>query len=134
MIHLDTTLLVDLLREGRRGEHGRARARIEDLVDEPMCVSVFVAAELRAGAELAANPGREHARVDRLLDGVSVVFPDARFAPRYGQLLAVLHRMGQRIATMDLLIGTAAVVEQAALVTRNPRHFTPIPELDVRSY
>ena len=47
--------------------------------------------------------------------------PDERFPPTYAGLLASQERKRQRIATMDLLIATAAVVDGAALVTRNPK-------------
>ena len=38
------------------------------------------------------------------------------------------------LATMDLLIGTAAVCASSPLVTRNPRHFRRIPDLEVLTY
>ena len=35
---------------------------------------------------------------------------------------------------MDLMIATAAVVDEASLVTRNRRHFDRVPGVDVVSY
>ena len=67
MTHLDTSFLVDLLRESGRGEPGPAHALLATLADEPLAVSVHVACELYAGAELAKTPETERAKVDSLL-------------------------------------------------------------------
>ncbi len=51
-----------------------------------------------------------------------------------GRLLTTLHQRSESIATMDLLIGTAAVVDSASIVTRSTRHFARIPDLVVVEY
>jgi hypothetical protein len=57
VIHLDTAFLVDLHREAARGRPGGALDWIEAADDrETLAVSVFVASELCAGAELARRP------------------------------------------------------------------------------
>ncbi len=38
------------------------------------------------------------------------------------------------IDAMDLLIGTAAVIDGAPLITRNTRHFSKLPGLQVVEY
>ncbi|MDX1632860.1 MAG: type II toxin-antitoxin system VapC family toxin [Thermoanaerobaculia bacterium] len=143
MIHLDTTLLVDLLREERRGGDpypddpsllGPAHAFLAGRRDQPLAVSVHVSCELWAGAECASEPARERRAVDSLLRGVTVAHPDERFAPMYGELFAELRRRGDSIPAFDLLIGTAARVDDAPLVTRNTADFERIPGLHVLSY
>lgn len=134
MIHLDTSFLVDLLREAGRGEDGPASHELDELEDEDLWISVFVACELEAGIELSRRPDRERERVAELTRGLQVVYPDPRFAGAYGRLLAELTRRGETIAGVDLLIGTAAVLAGAPLVTRNERHFARIPGLRVLSY
>ncbi len=49
-------------------------------------------------------------------------------------MLAELRRRGQVIATMDLLIATAALGHEAPLVTRNARDFDRVPGLLVIGY
>ena len=52
MIHLDTTFLVDAIRESRRGQDGPARRWLTRHRGEALAVSVFVRAEVLVGAEL----------------------------------------------------------------------------------
>ena len=134
MIHLDTSFLVDLLREAAGGGEGRASRFLEGVVDEELGISVFVACELAAGAAMSTRPAREKRRVDQLCEGLHVEYPDERFATVYGSLLAAQERAGGRISTMDLLIATSALVGGAPLVTRNAKDFSRVPGLDVLSY
>lgn len=134
MTHLDTSFLVDLLRERARAQEGPAHRLLDRLADEELVVGVHVACELQAGAELSAKPDRERERIADLLRALQVVYPTDRFATRYGQVLAELRRRGEAISTMDLLIGTAALVDDSPLVTRNAREFERMPGLRVLTY
>ena len=134
MTHLDTSFLVDLLREAARGEEGPAHAVLDRLSEEELAVSVHVACELYAGAELADDPEVERTRVTSLLKALQVVHTGDRLAPLYGVLLAELRRRGETVSTMDLLIATGARTHDAPVVTRNTRDFERVPGLDVVSY
>lgn len=135
MIHFDSTFLIDLQRELARERPGAAFELIESFdVGEILGVSVHVVCELRAGAELTKKALAEHEAIDRLLSGLLVAYPDDRFPIQYGRLLAATRRTGRPVASMDLLIGTTALLEDAALVTRNVKDFSKIPGLRVLSY
>ena len=134
MTHLDTSFLVDLLREAARGKEGSAHAVLDRLAEEELAVSVHVACELYAGAELADDPELERTRVASLLKALQVVHTGDRFAPLYGALLAELRRRGEAVSTMDLLIAAAARTHDAPVVTRNARDFERVPGFDVVSY
>jgi tRNA(fMet)-specific endonuclease VapC len=135
MIHLDSSLLIDLIRETTRGKPGPALDFMESVDDrELLAVSVHVVCELRAGAELSKRALREHEDLDRLLGGLLVAYPDERFAPLYGRLLAATDRGGRRVASMDLLIATAALLDDAPLATKNVKDFSRIPGLRVLKY
>lgn len=135
MIHLDTSFLIDLLRETARDRPGPAFDAIESFdANDTLAVSMHVVCELRAGAELCRKPLREHEALDRLLSGLLVAYPDDRFAPAYGRLLAAIHRTGRKIAAMDLLIATAALQDDAPLLTRNVKDFSRVPGLRVLDY
>lgn len=134
MTHLDTSFAVDLLREIRRRKPGPASALREALEEEELWISVHVACELFAGAELSRRPEEERQHILNFCDGVQIAYPMATFAPTYGRLLASIQRSGQTVATMDLLIATAAVVDDASLVTRNVKDFSRVPGLKVVGY
>ncbi len=135
MIHLDSCLLIDLFRETSRDRPGPAFDVMESFDDgEILATSVHVVSELRAGAELARTPLKEHEALDQLLSGLLVVYPDARFPLLYGRLLAAIGRIGKPLATMDLLIATAALLDDAPLVTRNLKDFSRVPGLRVLGY
>lgn len=135
MIHLDSSFLIDLHRETTGERPAGAFDLIESLdPDEVLGVSVHVVCELRAGAELSRHPLREHEALDELLSGLLVVYPDGRFASHYARLLAATPRGSKPVAAMDLLIATAATLEDAPLVTRNVKDFSRIPGLRVLKY
>jgi len=135
VIHLDSSFLIDLLRETVRGRAGGALDFVEALDDaEVLAVSVHVVSELRAGAELSRKPLVEHEHLDRLFSGLLVVYPDDRFPAAYARLLAAIHRSRKPIASMDLLIATAAVLDDAPIVTRNVKDFSRVPGLRVFEY
>jgi len=135
MIHLDSSLLIDLLRETGRERPGPAFDALESIDEEEvLAVSVHVVCELRAGAELSRKPLREHEEIDRLLTGLIVAYPDDRFAAAYGRLLASIERTRSRVASMDLLIATAALLDDARLLTRNTKDFSRVPGLRLLEY
>lgn len=134
MIHLDSSFLIDLMREQRRKRPGPASAWLEAHAGDELAASVFVMCELEAGAARADNPDRERARLRATLQAVAICYPDERFAPTYGDLLARVLSSGRTISAMDLLIGTVAVVEDAALLTANHSHFRTVPDLRLLSY
>ena len=135
MIHLDSAFLIDLLRETTRERPGAAWDFIESLDEgEILAVSVHVVCELRAGAELARKPLKEHEALDQVLGGLLVAVPDVKFPSTYARLLASIQRTGRPIAAMDLLIATAAIQDEAPLVTRNIKDFSRVPGLRVLTY
>ena len=135
MIHLDTSYLVDLLRERRRDRFGPASTYLEGLPeDDVLAVSVHVVCELMAGAHAAGAPSGEVDRLSRLCEALVIRYPDERFAAEYGRMLAATRASGRSIDTMDLLIATAAMLDRVPLVTRNARHFSKVPGLVLDEY
>lgn len=134
MIHLDTSFVVDLLREADRGSEGPASRLLGRVQDQELGMSVFVACELAAGAAMSKRPVEEKRKVERLCSGLSIHYPDDRFPAAYGSLLAVLERGPGRVSTMDLLIATSALIAEASLVTRNAKDFSRVPGLDILGY
>lgn len=134
MIHLDTTFVVDLMREARRRKPAGATRKLAELANEELGISLFVLCELEAGAASAENPEAERARILGAVASLALELPEKRFAEIYGGLLANLGAQGKSIATMNLLIASAALASGAPLVTRNHRHFDRVPGLEVIRY
>ena len=135
MTHLDSSFLIDLLRELTDERPGAALDLMESFdPNELLGVSVHVVCELRAGAELCRRPTREHEALDELFSGLLVAYPDDRFAATYGRLLRGSRRGERSVAVMDLLIATAAILDNAQLVTRNVKDFSRIPGVRVLTY
>ncbi len=133
--HFDSSFLIDLQREIRQERPGAAFEFIEALEDdEILAVSVFAVCELKVGPELSTKPLKELEALDEFLGGLQVTYPDARFPPLYARLIAATHRGGRQVAPMDLLIATAALLDDAPLVTRNVKDFSRVPGLRVLSY
>lgn len=135
MIHLDTSLLVDLERELAKERPGAAFEFMESIDrNEVISVSVFAVCELRGGAEAFKQPLFEHERLDDLLRGILVAYPDQRFAPVYARAWAGTNGQRRPVAEMDLLIATSALLDDAPLVTRNIKDFSRVPGLRVIGY
>ncbi|MGE0825302.1 MAG: type II toxin-antitoxin system VapC family toxin [Candidatus Binatia bacterium] len=133
MSFFDTSFIIDLLREQRRGIDGGSHKKLRQLDETPVQLSCFVVCELEAGAALHHGQ-EEHQRVRRVCEQFEIVYPDERFASVYGATLAELKRQRITVATMELLIGVQALVENDTLITRNLRHFQKIPNLRVEDY
>lgn len=135
MIHLDSSFVIDLLQEIGRERPGPAYALIESFSEaEVLCVSVHVICELRAGAELGKRALAEQEELDQLFRDLLVVYPDSRFPPLYARLFAATRRAGRPVASMDLLVATAALIDDAPLVTRNVKDFSRVPGLRTLNY
>jgi tRNA(fMet)-specific endonuclease VapC len=135
VIHFDTSFLVDLGKELVREAPGPAFEFIEALGEtELLAISVHVLAELRVGAEFAKHQIRTHEALDQLLAGFLTVYPDQRFAPVYARLWVAINRGKRTMPAMDLLIATAAIIDDAAVVTKNTRDFLRVPGLRVLGY
>ena len=135
MIHLDTSVLIDLHREMARERPGAAFAAMESIDgSEILAVSVHVVGELQAGVELSRQPLKEQEALDQLLSGLLIVRPDERFAPLYGRTYAAIRKAGRHIDALDLLIATAALIDDAPLLTKNVKDFSKVPGLRVIHY
>lgn len=133
MIHLDTTFLVDLQRE-KAAKPGPATAFLQDRASEALRLSVHALCELEAGVCLARHPEEERARLHSITANMEITYPNEQFVQTFAETCAVLERRGARPPIMDLLIAVAALIDKAALVTRNRQDFAAIPGLEVLTY
>ena len=98
-------------------------------------ISVVVLQELRYGASVHPQPQLIWQKVEReILPYVSVVDFDTIGALAAGELQAHLKRAGLVIGMEDIQIAATALSRNLTLVTRNVRHFEPVPGLRVENW
>jgi len=133
MSFLDTSFVIDLLREEKRRTYGPGHRKLEDLQDDPVRLSMFVVCELEAGVALSSSK-KERSRIDLLFQHCEILYPDQRLPETYGKLLAHLQNQGTPIGLIDLLIGAHTLIYDEVLITRNLKDFRKIPNLRIESY
>jgi predicted nucleic acid-binding protein len=131
---IDTCFLIDVMRERKRNKSGPALQKLVDLETTEMYTSVFTVCELRAGAELSGNPKGELERVEKLLQFITVLYPDTAFPVLYGEAEGVLRKNGTPIPVMDLLIGITAKAAGMPLLSKDTKHYGLIPGLVFETY
>lgn len=103
MNFLDTSFVIDLLREEKRRTRGPAHQKLEELGSTPVRLSLFVKCELEAGLSLSSSK-KERGQIQLLCQHCEIVCPDNRLASTYENVLVHLQNLGTPIGTMDLLI------------------------------
>ena len=136
MAILDTTFLVDWMKEIKRQRPGKASAMSQQLIErgEALRITVFTVGELYVGVAKAIRSAREEMAIDALLNIAEVVGFEESTARVFGMLLGRLETEGRTISEMDALIASVALERDELLVTRNLRHFARIPGLRVETY
>jgi len=126
---LETTFLVDLERELRRGEEGPAQRFLERNPAAFLHVTFTIAGELAAGVSAG-----DRARWEEFLRPFEVLPSTPEVCWRYGQVFRYLKTNGLLIGTNDLWVGATALANELPVVTRNTKEFARIPGLTVLGY
>ncbi|MBI4148398.1 type II toxin-antitoxin system VapC family toxin [Candidatus Woesearchaeota archaeon] len=133
MICLDTSFIIDLLRNNRE-----AVVAAQELENEHFITTEINVYELLVG--LYKNENHERVRVERealseLLDRLSVFTLDRRASDQSARISAELSRKGQRVDPPDVLISGIMLANGCSeIITRNTEHFERISSLLVRAY
>jgi tRNA(fMet)-specific endonuclease VapC len=127
---LDSTFLVDLERETRRGTAGKATEFLNRHPNEPLRVTFTIAGELAAGDSL----GRDHRLWLEFLRPFEILGSSKEVAWRFGTVYRELKKTGMLIGANDLWIAATALAHAESLVTRNDEQFRRVTDLTVISY
>ena len=122
MILVDTDILVDLL----RGENGTGQLLSKIASDESLAVSIVTKMELVVGCRNKT----EIANVADLLGRFDVIPINEPSSQRAAALLEEF-RLSHGLLIPDALIAATAVTRDLALLTKNRKHFSFIPGLEL---
>jgi tRNA(fMet)-specific endonuclease VapC len=126
---LETTFLIDLERELRRGAKGRAHEALEAHRDESLYLTFTIAGELACGDSLSARD-----RWEAFLAPFHVLHSTPAVSWEYGKAFRYLKENGRLIGANDLWIAATALANDMGVMTRNTEHFRRVPGLVVVEY
>ncbi|MEZ4417204.1 MAG: type II toxin-antitoxin system VapC family toxin [Gemmatimonadota bacterium] len=128
-VALDTTFLIDLQRERRRGEAGPAHRFLESDPDLELHLPTPVLGEFAEGFDDTEDP------ILRAVRELHVLLPvDEEVALTYARIARGLRERGMLIGTNDLWIAATSVRYRIPLVTANAGDFLRVEGLEVVSY
>lgn len=127
---LDSTFLVDLERERKRGEAGQAVRFLNARVDVSFAITFTIAGELAAGHSL----GMDREKWERFLSPFLLYGWSPDVAWFFGRSFRQLQRDGLMIGANDLWIAATALANGVPVVTRNDREFSRVEGLKVFGY
>jgi len=96
--------------------------------------STICLAELYAGAYHLSNPGPLLKSIEALRLDLQILPFDEKCAEEFGRTRGTLLRQGISVNTLDLLIGSVALVNNFTLVTHNTADFQNIPNLRLEDW
>lgn len=129
-LSLDTSILIDLQRELRRGDvHGPAHLFLEFHATAATYVTVTALGEFASGF---ADPA--HPQVAAISAAHEIIPTDEAVALKWSELQRQLRLLGAPIGANDLWIAAASLCHDLPVVTANAEHFKRVPDLRVMDY
>lgn len=127
---LETTFLIDLEREAARKAPGAAHGFLERRrPDDRLHITPTVAGELAGGGSLS-----DRARWEDFVSPFHMLPLDRGVAWEYGKAFRYLQANGLLIGANDLWIAAAGIAYRMPVVSRNARHYSRVPGLEVLGY
>ena len=99
-----------------------------------LAISSVTLAELYAGAYKHSQVSRLLDLITDLLQEVQVIDFDSACAEKFGQVRGTLLQQGISVPTTDLMIASAALVDNLTLVTHNTADYQNIPGLRLNDW
>lgn len=127
--HLDTSTVLDILHFHRDSLLNFELTPIQDI-----SVSIIVVHELFQGAQESGSGSRSKKLLERFLKTLEVIPFRVADAEESSQITRSLIKQGKPIGNLDPFIAAQAISANATLVTRNLKHFSRIPNLNVTDW
>ena len=126
---LDTTFLIDLQIEKRRRREPAAHQFLHAHPNVEAHAPAIVAGEFAEGFENLDDPS-----LQAVMGSIHWVPVDLETSQVYASVARSLRQAGRLIGTNDLWIAASALRHRMALVTRNQREFSRVPDLMMIGY
>ncbi len=101
------------------------------LSDQGVAVSIIAVAEVYEGAFSTTDSQRTLEGMREFLGDFAILPITDQVVEHFARTRAMLRQQGRIIPDMDLLIASTALAADLTLITRNLRHFTRIPGLQL---
>lgn len=101
------------------------------LIQAGAAISIITFGEIYEGIYYSRDPERAENGFRNFLRGVEVLPLNRTTMKCFARIRGDLRRRGNLISDPDLLIAATALTRGLILVTRNRRHFQPIPGLSI---
>lgn len=125
----DTTFLIDLMRNvPAAAEKARQLTRQKTKI----AVTAITVFEIQRGMGHASEEKRK--KLNQALDGLATLVLDRPGATRAAQIDAQLKDKGLEIEPEDCMIAGIALEHGESILTRNVKHFSRVPGIQVESY
>ncbi len=130
---LDTNTCIAVMRK-----HPMAVRRISAVAPGDCAISTVTSYELYTGVAKCADPIKERAKVEILLQTLDELPFDSAAAQESARIRALLESQGQPIGPydvlLDVLLAGHALAESLTLVTANTREFSRVPGLRLANW
>jgi len=122
---LDSDMLVGVLRKNED-----AIRKYEDVREEEISTTIFNAQELLFGALISEHVETNFRAAKALLDEIGILVYEERSMMETVKLQAQLEKKGRHVGIIDEMIAGICIANKSAIVTRNIKHFSKIPDIE----
>jgi tRNA(fMet)-specific endonuclease VapC len=126
---LDTNTCIAAMRN-----HPKVMQRMSAASPGDCAISTITTYELFTGVEKSANPVKESAKVQLLIQTLQEVEFDASAAKEAARVRALLESQGQPIGPYDTLLAAQALAMSVVLVSANVKEFSRVSGLTTENW
>lgn len=126
---LDTSIIIEFLHENRKVSQFLSDHRDDEIVTSVVCEAEICVGIFLDTHKILSENEKEKGEFFRTFDNIYSF--NSEQAKIFGQIKADLIKKGQKIGDLDVMIAAAAIFYRAILVTKNPKHFVRIENLEV---